>query len=347
MLLDGGIGRRQSYTAPRMQPKLKRSELDELAGHFALDESGVDTLLEVAGARPGREANLQFLARMLRLGGVLSLAAGLVFFVAANWSRFAVFGRFALVELLLVGGVIAALLRPPPAPLGRAALFLAFVATGALLALFGQTYQTGADVYELFLTWALLGLPLAALSQWSATSAAWVLVLNTALLLFCGWQPAGGLLWAALGGRHFQPATLVIGITVLNVGLWMVGEYFDVAAVPRWVRHLTISCAFAFGTWAGIDAIVEKGRNAGVVLTLLAAMIAVFAYARRQRRDIYPLAVVLGTAIIVSTVWLGNAMEFNDEGVLLMLAIWLIGSSTVAGRLLTSTARRWREAGAA
>lgn len=330
-----------------MQPKLKRSELDDLAGHFGLDEPGVDTLLDVADARPTRDATVRFLARMLHIGGVLSLAAGLVFIVAANWSKFAVFGRFALVELVLVACVVAALLKPPPAALGRAALFLAFIATGALLALFGQTYQTGADVYELFLTWALLGLPLAALSQWSASSAAWVLVLNTALVLFCGWQPAGGLLWAAFGGRHFQPATLVIGVTLLNVALWFAGEYFDVAAVPRWVRHLTISCAFAFGTWAGIDAVVDKDSSSGVILVLIAAMFVVVAWTRQRRRDIYPLAVVLGTAIIVSTVWLGKTMKFNDEGVLLMLAIWLIGTSTVAGHMLTSTARRWREGDAA
>ena len=36
---------------------------------------------------------------------------------------------------------------------------MAAVAVGALLAVFGQTYQTGADPFELFLTWALLIVP--------------------------------------------------------------------------------------------------------------------------------------------------------------------------------------------
>ena len=330
-----------------MQPKLNRSELDDLAGHFRLDESGVDTLLDAASARPGRAATLQFLSRMLRIGGILSLAAGLVFFVAANWSKFAVFGRFALLELVVVVCVIAALLRPPPAALGRAALFLAFIGSGALLALFGQTYQTGADIYELFLTWALLGLPLIVLGQWSASTAAWVLVLNTALVLFCGWQPAGGMLWLALGSRHFQIPELAIGVAWLNVLLWFAGEYFDPAAAPRWVRHLVLSCAFAFGTWAGIAAVVDDVANAGVGFLLIVAMGLVFSYAQYQRRDIYPLAVVLGTFIIVSAAWLGKATEFHDEGTLLLLALWLIGTSTAAGRLLTVTARRWRGEAAA
>ena len=104
---------------PRMQAKLNRTELDELAAHYALEPDGVDALLNLAQARPGRGATLDFLARVLRIGGVLSLAAGIVFFVAANWSAMAVFGRFALLELVLVACVVAALIRPPPSGLGR------------------------------------------------------------------------------------------------------------------------------------------------------------------------------------------------------------------------------------
>ena len=52
--------------------------------------------------RPSRAQQLRFLARCLRYAGVLSLAAGVVFFIAANWSRIAVFGRFALLQVVLV-----------------------------------------------------------------------------------------------------------------------------------------------------------------------------------------------------------------------------------------------------
>ena len=156
-----------------MQPKLKRSELDGLAEFHSLTPTKVEALLDLANARPSRAEGLRFLGLCLRMAGILSLAAGLVFFVAANWARIAVFGRFALVELVLVICVAVAFVRPPPSFAGRGAIFLAFIATGALLALFGQTYQTGADIYELFLTWALLGLPLAIAAQWSVASAAW------------------------------------------------------------------------------------------------------------------------------------------------------------------------------
>ena len=101
---------------------------------------------------------------MLRIGGILSLAAGLVFFVAANWSEFAVFGRFALLELVLVG-LRRRRLREAAAGIRWAAPRCSSLSSprAHCWRLFGQTYQTGADVYELFLTWALLGLPLVVL----------------------------------------------------------------------------------------------------------------------------------------------------------------------------------------
>ncbi|MES1263411.1 MAG: DUF2157 domain-containing protein, partial [Peristeroidobacter soli] len=112
----------------------------------------METVLDLADARPSRAEGTRFFANCLRIAGLLSLAAGIIFFVAANWSRVSVFGRFALIELVLIACAVLAWIKPPPAFLGRGAVFLAFIATGALLALFGQTYQTGADIYELFLS---------------------------------------------------------------------------------------------------------------------------------------------------------------------------------------------------
>jgi uncharacterized membrane protein len=334
-----------------MQSNVRRVELDRLTEFYALDASKVDAMLDLAVARPSQNEAVVFLARCLRIAGVLSLAASVVFFIAANWSKLAVFGRFGLLELLLVAATVLAYLKPPPQFAGRAALFLAFMTTGALLALFGQTYQTGADVYELFLTWALLGLPFAVLARWSVASAAWVLILNAALMLFCGWNPTGGFLWMIFGGAHFQPAHLLMGAAWLNIALWFVFDFFPDGAVPAWVRRLILSCAFAFATWGAVLAIFSgegsfdfqrTHTDVLAMLVLAAAMVTVSLLALRNRDDIYPLAVIMGTFIIVSTVWIAKSLEFQHEGSFLLLAVWLIGTSTAGGRVLMVLVRRWR-----
>ncbi len=72
---------------------------------------------------------------------------------------------------------------------------------------------------------------------------------------------------------------------------------------------------------------------------------ATIVYTLRRREDIYPLAVVMGSFIVVSLVWLAKAIDASSEGVFLLFALYLIGVSTIGGRVLLSLFRRWRTAG--
>ena len=331
---------------------MNRRELDAFVAHYGLSRSAVEVALELANARPSRTDLAWFGVRLLKLAGVLSLAAGLVFFIAANWEALAVLGRFVLVEVLLVVGVGVALWKPPPSALGRYALLLAFIATGALLALFGQTYQTGADVYELFLTWTLLGVLFAVAGQWSVTWAAWVLVLNVALWLYCGWQPQTGWLWLLFGAWNLGLAALLLGPMLVNVVLWLASGVFQngrfAALAPPWLGRFALACAVLFGTWAGFLAIVwgadlgSDALNALTLIVLLGLLTAVAAYTLRQRRDVFPLALIGGSLIVLSTTALAKYLDFEDVGVFFVLALWLIASSTLTGHVLLKFVRAWR-----
>jgi uncharacterized membrane protein len=330
-----------------MQHKPKRAELDHLAKFFSLDQARIDTMFDIAGARPTRAEGLAFLGTCLLLGGLLSIAASLVFFVAANWSEIAVFGRFALVEAVLVGCGVVAWIKPPPSLVGRGALFLAFVSVGALLALFGQTYQTGADVYELFFGWALLGLPLVAIARWSVATAAWAVVLNISLALYCGWQPAGGLLWTLFGGPRLSMANTLLIAAAINVALWFAAERWRHPAFPGWVRRWVLACGFGFVSWSGILAVLRDfdrvgGSPAVTLLGVTVVMVAVAVYALRRREDIFPLAAVFGAFVLISLVAIARGLEWDDEIAFFVLALWLIVTSTIGGRVLMSLMRRWR-----
>jgi uncharacterized membrane protein len=332
---------------PRVQTRPTRAELDRLAQHYSLNPQASATLLDLADARPSRTESLTFLAACFRHAGVLSLGASVVFFVAANWSRVAIFGRFALLEILLVLFIALALYKPPPRFFGRAATLLAFITTGALLALFGQTYQTGADVYELFLGWALLGLPLVIAAQWSAASAAWICVLDLALCLFCGWNPRGGFLWVLFDGDRFTTTHALLLASALNIGLWFAFERLEWRAVPAWVRRLTLFFALCFVTWLGFIGVFAGGRWDSTGEEWLAiisshaaiALVAVIAFARR--RDVNPLALAAGSLVFLVTCWIARWMAHSDEGVFFMMAAWLIVASTLGGRGLLTLSRAW------
>jgi uncharacterized membrane protein len=340
---------------------MKRAELDAFVAHHGLSRSDVEVALELAEARPSAAELRSALIRILQLAGLLSLAAGVIFFIAANWELFAVFGRFALLEVLLAACVGLALWQPPPLPLGRFALLGAFMLTGALLALFGQTYQTGADIYELFLTWALLGLLFTVAAHWSVVWAAWVVVLNAALALYCGWRPEGGLLSLVLPFSLLNEAFALLIAMAINLALWFGAElsadtrfHARIAAVtPRWLRRLLVACALAFGAWAGFAAMADRDFGRGgasaadlVALLLLAAFLAAIAFhSLRRRNDVFALAGIAGTVIFLGTVFLVQVIRIEDEGILLILALWLIGSSTLLGHVLMRYVREWRARG--
>lgn len=140
--------------------------------------------------------------------GVAALGAalfglGVVFWVAANWQQWGRMPRFAILQGALMALSLGAALRPAwRTPLAVAA----FLVMGGLLAFFGQTYQTGADPWTLFATWALLALPLCAVVRRDALWAAWALVALAGVSLWQqtwqgGWwsAPRTGALYLAWG----------------------------------------------------------------------------------------------------------------------------------------------------
>lgn len=320
-----------------------------------MDEAAVEAAFAAADARPSPSDDRRLLLGLLWIGGVLSLCAGVVFFLAANWSAITPLGRFALVEGALVVAAGLALWRPPPARLGRLALLASFVLTGALLALFGQTYQTGADVHELFFAWAALGLPLVVLAHWAVAWGAWVVVLNVALALLCGWLPGAHVLWTLLLGVGLTGPLLFAVPLAVNLALWVACERvgrtrFQEVAAP-WLGRLALAAGFGFATWGAVWVIVgvrrdgPQGGGALLLLALAVAAAAVTAHAARSRRDVFPLTAVSASAIVIGAAVIVRAADAADAGVFFVLTAWLVASSTGAGWLLMTWLRRWREGG--
>ena len=158
-----------------------RLGLYEVGARHGLDARAMRELQTLAGLHDEPAVLGHWLPR-----GVAVLAAslgglGIVFWVAANWETLGRFGRFALLQGFFVVMCAGALWRPAArAPLG----LLALLAIGGLFAYFGQTYQTGADPWQLFALWAVLALPLCLAARSEVLWTPWALVVMTAVSLW-------------------------------------------------------------------------------------------------------------------------------------------------------------------
>jgi uncharacterized membrane protein len=317
---------------------------EQRAQLFHLAEAGVLTQEQLGRAdghgplHPAPQDWLRMLDRLLAFGGALLLGAGAVFFFAYNWDALHRFAKFGLAAAALLACGLAALWAPPRGVVFRAALFGACIATGALLALIGQSYQTGADVWELFAAWAALMLPFVLLSRSSAAWALWLAVANMALLRALS-QSA---LWAYVDVLfHLRSLLLVAG---LNLAVLLTFECLGRWLLPgarRWMARLAAVgvvaplCAAAVAGW------FEPGFRQGLTAFALAAAGGGLVYGM-WRRDVAMLALLSYAAIAVLAAGLARWFDAHDFLALNGLGLFVILASGVAGWWLT---RLHREGG--
>ena len=143
------------------------------------------------------------------------LAFGMILAIAANWDTIGRPGQFALVGGTLLTGCAASIVSQT---LRTPGLIVAFAATGGLLALLGQTFQTGADPWQLFAAWAIATLPFAIASRSDAVWMPWSLVAMTAVQLWVH----------QTSGRHFTTQTSATSVYVS----WVLAAGLVLAFLP-------------------------------------------------------------------------------------------------------------------
>ena len=153
----------------------------QLASGNQLDAAQTRQLQELAGFQREPRSLAYWLPRGVAVLAAALLGMGLIFWVAANWEDLGRTGRFALIQVVLVLSCLGAFALPAArAPL----LLIAMLAIGGLFAYFGQTYQTGADPWQLFAVWAVLALPLCLVARSDVLWTPWMLVLATGITLW-------------------------------------------------------------------------------------------------------------------------------------------------------------------
>lgn len=226
----------------------------------ALDTLQQRQVISPEAAARGRELLLpppkewaELVNRWLAWVGGLLVASGVIYLVAYNWDELDRFSQNALLQACFVVTAGIALWRGTTQVAGQVALLCASLLVGALFALHGQTYQTGADPYTLFAAWAVLLLPWA---LGSGLPALWVLISilgNVALVLF--WvqviQPP-----FAAGGVYLAHILCLINalLAVAWEGIARFRPTLRRWPAEVWMFGAVLVNAFTVGTWIVLPA---------------------------------------------------------------------------------------------
>lgn len=295
-------------------------------------------VLRLAGMTPGRSDWRYFLDRLMLWLGTVSCGAAVVFFFAYNWQDMGRFAKFGLVELLILASLAVCWRLDLDKAGGKAVLLLASLLTGALLALVGQTYQTGADPWELFAVWAAAILPWVMLGRFGALWLLWLVLVNLAAYLY--FRTFGGLFgWLFETEQRIWAAFAVNTVALLA---WEMAARSGTAWLrERWpVRIVAVASGGAVTTLAML-AILDSRHDGSdwAMLAWFAWMAAAFFYYRSRQQDLFILAGAVLAAIVVATTFLArHVLRDFDAGGFLFIGLAVIGMSAAGGMWLKTVA---------
>lgn len=299
------------------------------------------------GAPPAEDWRRFLSTTMLALGGMLVLS-GIIYFFAYNWADLHRFAKMGLIAAGIAGTALGSR-RLGDKLSGQFCLLAASVLVGALLAVYGQTYQTGADAFELFAGWAALILPWVVLSRFPGLWLLLIVLVNTGVGLFYvqvllpdpfrAFNPLQGLDW------------LAVVLTLINGFAWATYEHFANLRVP-WLQDRSMARILAMMTAApalgmSMALILDPNDLAtpaaylslGLVLATLAAD---YALHRHLRGELFLLTLGLFCAITLITTFIGKVVVESADDIevaLIVIPLTLVAQLALAVSYLRAQAR--------
>ena len=305
----------------------RRQTLIDWIEQDSVASANVNDALSVAGVYPSGASWLRFLDGLLLWLGALLLAAGVIFFFAYNWNDLGRMVKFGLVEALIVAALIVIWRTGLESLAGKVTLLVTSLFVGALLALVGQTYQTGADTFELFAAWAVLILPWVLVGRLAALWLVWLGLLHAAAIFY--YTVFGGLF-----GVLFAPDQLLWALFVLNVIPLVIWEMLARSSVhDRWAIRILATASGGLVTALAIYAIFENHGQHGLGLLAWAVFfVGVYVVYRHMALDVFVLAGGVLSVIVVVTALLGHLLLTRDDaGAMFFIGLVVIGLSAAGG----------------
>lgn len=166
------------------EKKITKRELFLLKEYTSIADEDFEKLYTTYGLASEKRWK-DFIYWALLVCGIGFSVSGIVFFFAFNWDYMPVAVKFSVVGLAIVCSGYIAVTPRVKERVNKVSLVATSILIGVLLAVFGQTYQTGANAYDLFLTWLVVVIPLTLVSQSTYQWLFFSVLANTTLILAC------------------------------------------------------------------------------------------------------------------------------------------------------------------
>jgi len=282
----------QPASLPALRQLHRQGVIDDATFHRA-----------ASALRPPSEWLSWIRVNLLFIGSALILA-GIVFFFAYNWKEMGRFQKLGLIEGGILLSVLGAWWRGVDVIAGNLFMLSASVLVGVFLAVFGQTYQTGADAYELFTGWAALIFIWVVLTRFAGLWFFWLVLVETGVVLFWYQVADKELGWSLNDLALVMAGINALALAVRELALWHGRTWLS----GRWHRIILFFGILAWVTtpvlWYVIDSEAVSSWNVVAWLVTIAS----YVLYRKVIPDFTCVSLVAADVALVFLAWVGRRL---------------------------------------
>ena len=324
-----------------LEKSFQRKEITNLIEQGYILPKDIDKALKETSISPQTDEWSTFIQTLMLWLGALSLSFSFLFIVAYNWSEIGRFAQFAIVESAIIVTMVVYFKVKIHSIVSNISLVSASILLGVLLALFGQAYQTGADTWQLFFTWAMLMLPWTIIGRFSILWILWIALLNLSIILYYKLLQS---FWWDIGDAQNLLWSLFI-FNLLIHSIWeLTLKYQKVDASDSWgIRLLTVMSATSI-TFLAIIQIIDTSATGSIVVIIMWILYLIAAYViyRKLKPTLFILAMACLSAISVSITFLGHhILSTISAGGFFLLALFTVGLGTLCALWLKNLHKEW------
>ncbi|MBS0286811.1 MAG: DUF2157 domain-containing protein [Proteobacteria bacterium] len=322
-----------------MQQQANQSIIHDLFAKGFINQQARDSVLALLYPHVSWGA---WTSRMLQILGTLFIVTGLIFYFAFNFANMSSSYKLHTIEAALIACAAGAWAFSLSKLSGQLFLTFACILVGVFLAVFGQAYQTGADSYQLFLTWSLLILPWVCISQFLALWYLWLIILNISVSLY----------WVQSTTVNLDAIYFISFLQLLLFGMFLVLREYAQNKNISWCQQrlyrILLVLSILIISLVPIFALIQtlQWKNLYLSLSAILGLLIQFAliyYYRYKKIDIGAvgltiLALCLGGSMvsykILSNVTLFTEPTINERASWLLMALMTLIIFTIGASIL-------------
>lgn len=271
----------------------------------------------------------RFLNLLLPALGVSFTVSGIIFFFAYNWADLHKFAKLGVIEGIIVIAVALTLFSRWNRPVKQIILTGAAFLVGALFAVYGQVYQTGANAYDFFLAWTLFVALWALAANYTPLWLVWLGLVNITIYLH------GEQAYIASEGLQIlqnNASTLACALAVITTeGLYASGR---VRHRTSWFINTIILATLTSATTNAITSILRNYEYAEVTLPIAIVLFAAGLFVGFRQRQLFYIATIPFCALLILEALLLQTFEHSMGFALILMGVALVAGTTALTALI-------------